>query len=98
MYLYIVVIYIYIYIYIKSRTQRELSELKANLANLSREPGIGRSELTFSSVWAPRGALSLRFPVFGGLARSGHTFSNVSGPPTLSHYACAAKRTPGALD
>ena len=35
----------------------------------------------FSSAWAPRGALSLRFPVFGGLGRSELTFSNVSGPP-----------------
>ena len=46
----------------------------------------------FSSAWAPRGALSLRFPVFGGLGRSELTFSNVSGPPTLSLDACAAKR------
>ena len=48
----------------------------------------------FSSAWAPRGALSLRFPVFGGLGRSELTFSNVSGPPTLSLDACAAKRAP----
>ena len=37
-------------------------------------------------------ALALRFPVFGRRRRSGLTFSNVSGPLTLSHYACAAKR------
>ena len=46
----------------------------------------------FSSAWAPRGALSLRFPTFGGLGRSELTFSNVSVPPTLSLDACAAKR------
>ena len=46
----------------------------------------------FSSAWAPRGALSLRFPVFGGLGRSELTFSNVSVPLTLSLDACAAKR------
>ena len=47
----------------------------------------------FSSAWAPRGALSLRFQVFGGLGRSELTFSNVSGPLALSPYACAAKRS-----
>ena len=46
----------------------------------------------FSSAWAPRGALSLRFPVFGRLGRSEYTFSNVSGPLALSLDACAAKR------
>ena len=36
--------------------------------------------------------LSRRFPVFGRQRRSELAFSDVSGPPTLSPYACAAKR------
>ena len=40
--------------------------------------GHEQSELTFSNVWRPPAALSLRFPI-------------CLGSRTLSHYACAAK-------
>ena len=54
--------------------------------------GYARFEIVFLDVLDSLDALSLRFPMFGGLGRSELTFSNVSGPPTLSLDACAAKR------